>query len=77
MMDAVNVIATNSEQLPETLSLVFTYWKRLKCDNWVTSLSCFKLNKVSFKLLPWSVIVDVSQYPFDFYYRFWGTERDS
>lgn len=61
--------------LPALLRSVYSIWNDLPKQPALPLFQDFSLENVPHAILPWSIIVDVSEDRSDFRFRFWGTER--
>ncbi len=63
------------EALTPNFQSCFMLWQQLEQNSGLPEYKSFELDKLPAALLPWTVVVDVTQDPIDYRFRFWGTER--
>lgn len=70
------LVITTAEALPAPFIAVYEYWSNLMVPPAIMPRhESFRLDDLASRLIPWSVLVDVSTDQTEFVFRFWGTER--
>lgn len=56
---------------------VFEYWEQLRGERPMPAWQEFEWMALPANVIPWCAVVDISETPLDFIYRFWGTARSN
>ncbi len=65
----------DTSQMSDGLRRVYDYWQQLRGEKQMPQWSAFDWMELPVDVIPWCVVVDVTQDSLDFIYRFWGTAR--
>jgi len=62
-------VLEDPEQTSEAIRPAFEYWRAQCAGAWAPSIAAFQLDSLPLRLIPWCVVVDVTEDPLDFVYR--------